>query len=70
MRTWIVVPQVNNGDEWVCIRGSRQELIVMVCIWLTVREQEKKKMTLFLNLHNWDGDDTIRRNREIRKIIR
>ena len=40
-----------------------EELIV--CIWLTVREQEKKKMTLFLNLHNWDGDDTIRRNRKI-----
>lgn len=41
MRTWIGVPQVNNGDEWVCIRGSWQEVIVKVCIWLTVREQEE-----------------------------
>ena len=44
MRTWIGVPQVNNGDEWVCIRGSWQEVIVKVCIWLTVRERYAREV--------------------------
>lgn len=47
MRTWIGVPQVNNVDEWVCIRGSWQELIVKVCIWLTKRTRGEKDDTVF-----------------------
>lgn len=56
MRTWVGVPKINNGDDWVSVRGPLRKLTAKVCGWLTITEQGDKNGTKFLSLDNRDDD--------------
>lgn len=42
MRTWVGVPQINNGDDLVYRRGSEKKLIANAHGLLTIIEQGNK----------------------------